>query len=911
MTPKRHYNISVLIITISSLLLICLAAISFAERIQPSQQLLELNPRAEVKKPTVTHISHNASISHVVLKFKDELEVRYRNGNLFSKRGFSVKKAETVLSPYLDISFQRLFSSISEEKLDRDRVVLQLKAKQHLADLNSYYQIEVTSPAEAEQIINELNDLKIVEIAYFQPAPEPAGDIYPPTPDYQSYQDYREAAPDGVDADYANSLTGGDGSGVKIIDIEGNWQTTHEDLDKAIGGIIAGIPIADQSWRNHGTAVIGEMIAGDNGYGVTGICPGADIGMVSIGGSSTAEALYTSIDNLQQGDMILIELHAPGPRYDFQSRPDQLGYVCMEYWQANYDAILYAWAKGIVVIEAGGNGAEDFDDVIYGSLFDTTYRNSHAIIVGAGYPAASSYNLQKHGFSNYGARVNLQGYGSGVYTTGYGSLFDGGGDENQYYTYSFGGTSSASPIVTGAAACLQGYYKATYGAVLTSDQIRDILVPTGTPQLGDTSLHIGTRPDLQAAIAPLTAPSSLYANPILIDTIVNEGDTGIVDLWIINRSATSAFDFSIIDNDSLARYVEENWLIASPPTGSVLPADSVKIDITLDAAVIEDRIEKYTGILEINWGPVSGSLDSLILVPVFLEIPCNDTTYQSTASDEPEGPTYNWISAKDLGSKISNGAFTGGGANPLDDGTAGPFGIGFNFRYYDTSYTQVHIGVNGAISFTDTDLNIGGYFSSLDLPGAPFTTFIAPFWNDLIFDPYLVPQGGVYYYRSQALDTFVIEWYHPSNFNDPDDTTTNFEIVLTKDGNILFQYRDIGSTGLEQTALIGISEEGCRALSHYNSGDIPAHEVSNSEAVAIINITGVWIQAGNVDGLMDINVADLTYLVAYLFTGGSDPDPLESGNVDCIGEIDVADLTYIVAYLFQGGSEPCYFWMEL
>ncbi|MEW5995449.1 MAG: hypothetical protein AB1744_13785 [Candidatus Zixiibacteriota bacterium] len=69
---------------------------------------------------------------------------------------------------------------------------------------------------------------------------------------------------------------------------------------------------------------------------------------------------------------------------------------------------------------------------------------------------------------------------------------------------------------------------------------------------------------------------------------------------------------------------------------------------------------------------------------------------------------------------------------------------------------------------------------------------------------------------------------------------------------------------------------------------------------------------GNVDGVVGpggaIDVADLTYLVAYLFQGGSAPPCIEEGNVDGVigpgGPIDVADLTYLVAYLFQGGASP-------
>lgn len=872
-----------------------------------SESEFTLVARARPVKPMAAAISSNAKISHVVLKFTDDYGVNYRSGHLVSAKGHSLVAAEQILASKLSGDFDRLFRSFAEAQLDRQRTALQLRSRHELADLNSYFRIEVSSSDEASRLVNELNDLDYVEIAYVMPMPEPAGDIAPPTPDYQANQDYREAAPAGVDADYANTLPGGDGTGVKIIDIEGAWQTTHEDLDKAVGGLVAGTPINDQSWRNHGTAVIGVMIAGDNGYGVTGICPGADIGMVSIGSLSTAEAILAAINDLSEGDMILIELHAPGPHFNFDSRPDQLGYVCMEFWQANYDAIQYAWAMGIVVCEAAGNGAENFDDFgIYGSLFDTTYRNSHAIIIGAGYPWSSGINLQKHGFSNYGARVNLQGYGSGVYTTGYGTLFNGGGDENQYYTATFNGTSSASPIVTGASTCLQGYYKANYGAVMTSDMIRDALVNTGTAQLGDTSLHIGPRPNLQSAIASLSSPPSLYTNPILVESALEEGQSAVFDLWLINRSISDALDFSIFGNDSLARFVTEDWLQAVPSIGLVAVGDSVLIQVTLDATALVSRNETYTGILEISWGV--GLLDSMTLVPAFLDVVCFDSTYLASSSDDPGGPLFTWIPAKEAGFKIPNSAYYGTGSNPLDDGTAGPITIGFYFPFYDSSYNKVYIGVNGAVSFTDSSVNSSGFFSNFDIPGVPFQTFISPFWNDLIIDTDVVPEAGIYIYKS--LDTIVIEWYRLANFNQFGDTLTDFQLVLTRDRNITFQYKNVGTSGLEQLALLGLADIGCRNLSYYDAGDIPQHEVSASEAVRFTNMSGQWVQSGDVDSSGSLDVADVTYTVAYFFGGGPAPVPFEAGDIDCTTQVDIADLTALVAYLFTGGNAPCSYWVS-
>jgi opacity protein-like surface antigen len=53
------------------------------------------------------------------------------------------------------------------------------------------------------------------------------------------------------------------------------------------------------------------------------------------------------------------------------------------------------------------------------------------------------------------------------------------------------------------------------------------------------------------------------------------------------------------------------------------------------------------------------------------------------------------------------------------------------------------------------------------------------------------------------------------------------------------------------------------------------------------------------------NVADLTYLVDYLFRGGPTPPCIEEADVDGnLAGPNVADLTYLVDYLFRGGPPP-------
>jgi len=62
----------------------------------------------------------------------------------------------------------------------------------------------------------------------------------------------------------------------------------------------------------------------------------------------------------------------------------------------------------------------------------------------------------------------------------------------------------------------------------------------------------------------------------------------------------------------------------------------------------------------------------------------------------------------------------------------------------------------------------------------------------------------------------------------------------------------------------------------------------------------------NYDSNPLINIADLTYQVAYLFSGGAEPPCLGEANVngDPAAAINIADLTYLVAYLFTEGAAP-------
>jgi hypothetical protein len=47
------------------------------------------------------------------------------------------------------------------------------------------------------------------------------------------------------------------------------------------------------------------------------------------------------------------------------------------------------------------------------------------------------------------------------------------------------------------------------------------------------------------------------------------------------------------------------------------------------------------------------------------------------------------------------------------------------------------------------------------------------------------------------------------------------------------------------------------------------------------------------------------HLINYLFIGGSAPDPIQVGDANLDGVVNIADVVYLVNYLFENGPVPC------
>ena len=331
----------------------------------------------------------------IEVMFATESRVRIRNGNLIDLASQALQGTDQVLNKLEWHKWYRI-TDAPESTIDGWEANGERNTGEDIYNLNNIYRLQIPKEHDVWKICKDLQALPGIDLA--MPVPKP---MVPPTPpNYQSQQGYLNPSsnnPSGVNALWAWTQTGGTGTGVTICDLEYSWNTSHADITKAVGASL-------NSWvdagygTDHGTAVIGELVADNNGWGTTGICYGANLKLcgtyypASAPTWNVAGAISIAIANLNAGDIILLE-----QQWDYTGSG---GYVPIEWYNSTnspqtnnsvYAAIVNAVANGIHVVEAGGNG-----NVNTGSL--TWFGNSGAIIVGAG-GATTSNDRQRLSFS--------------------------------------------------------------------------------------------------------------------------------------------------------------------------------------------------------------------------------------------------------------------------------------------------------------------------------------------------------------------------------------------------------------------------------------------------------------------------------------------------------------------------------
>ena len=136
-------------------------------------------------------------------------------------------------------------------------------------------------------------------------------------------------------------------------------------------------------------------------------------------------------------------------------------------------------------------------------------NDSGAILVGAGRSPIWGVQARSAEYdSNYGFRVDLQGWGDSVVTTGYGNLYNLNGPD-WFYTFDFPNTSSATAIVAGAVASVQGRSRVVHSQPSPPRRSKSSLIPAPRKPARTTSdLCLISRGHFPKS--PLAATTSLH-----------------------------------------------------------------------------------------------------------------------------------------------------------------------------------------------------------------------------------------------------------------------------------------------------------------------------------------------------------------------------------------------------------------
>lgn len=491
----------------------------------PSQQatataLPKETPAGNVRggEPEETEIA-----TRVIVQLRDDVEIPYADGAEHVISALIGPTWDAVLAAFPFLALDRLFQAVEPADLETLFNPAAVDLNTSWPALQKFFVVVCPVGIDPDAIVAALRVFPQIFERVYTESRTVLPTVNFATNPFTVSQFYLEAAPQGFDVKFAWTQPGGDGLFVNAADVEHNWDLNHEDLRDASMQFITdenAIPLSFVGlFRDHGTMSAGVMVMADNALGGVGIVPRAKLFVASIhqslpDGSSvenTPNAILVASARLESGDILLIELQ------ENDNTPIETDPAC-------FSAIAAATARGITVIEPGGNGPGngslgrffDFDTFVVPSRgFRALNRpdglDSGAVIVAAcqsglipGAPARAPTD-----YSPRGQRIDCFAYGEHVFSSSsvqpltVQTNLAGRMEPNPFaglpYSFGFAGTSSAGALIAGVAVSVQGLAKAILNRRLLPAELRQVLSDRtlNSPSATPTTDRIGVMPDLR------------------------------------------------------------------------------------------------------------------------------------------------------------------------------------------------------------------------------------------------------------------------------------------------------------------------------------------------------------------------------------------------------------------------------
>ncbi len=208
--------------------------------------------------------------------------------------------------------------------------------------------------------------------------------------------------------------------------------------------------------------------------------------------------------------------------------------------------------------------------------------------------------------------------------------------------------------------------------------------------------------------------------------------------------------------------------------------------------------------------------------------------YKWIDADESNGPQYVWNDIAATGTLVSRWTPTET-FGATDEGYAGPFNLGFNFKFYGQAKTQIYVSTNGFLCFAPLTSNS---FSNASIPSTSVPNeIIAPFWDDLD-----AKAPGTVHYKQDG-NKFIMQWTNYQRYSGTASYT--WQVVLYQSGKVMVYYKEM--TGTINSATVGVEN---------STGDIglqvayDANYVKNNHALQIAAEPDWLSYSGNLSGLL-------------------------------------------------------------
>lgn len=62
---------------------------------------------------------------------------------------------------------------------------------------------------------------------------------------------------------------------------------------------------------------------------------------------------------------------------------------------------------------------------------------------------------------------------------------------------------------------------------------------------------------------------------------------------------------------------------------------------------------------------------------------------------------------------------------------------------------------------------------------------------------------------------------------------------------------------------------------------------------------------GDVNSSGAFDIADVVFLINFIFASGTAPNPIESADVNCTSSVEISDVVYMINYIFAAGTALC------